>query len=67
MAGIAKGYAMSKKIEQDEVATNEPKEKIRVLFTNTYIGELGVYYKNNYYFLDEELAEKLKDDTVAEK
>jgi hypothetical protein len=51
---------MSKKISQEEA---KPKEKIRALFKNTYIGELGVYYKNNYYFLDEEFAEKLKDDT----
>jgi hypothetical protein len=56
---------MSKKINEEANAENKPKEKIKVLFKNTYIGELGIYYKNNYYFIDEGTAEKLKDDTVA--
>jgi hypothetical protein len=56
---------MSKKINEtkDEVSVEtKPKEKIKVLFKNTYMGELGIFYKNNYYSIDEDLTEKLKDD-----
>jgi hypothetical protein len=35
---------------------------LKVQFINTYIGDLGIYYKGNIYELPYELYKKLKND-----
>jgi hypothetical protein len=35
---------------------------LKVQFINTYIGDLGIFYKGNIYELPYELYEKLKND-----
>jgi hypothetical protein len=35
---------------------------LKVQFINTYIGDLGIYYKGKIYELPYELYEKLKND-----
>jgi hypothetical protein len=37
-------------------------ETVDVVFKNTYVGDLGVFYKKNKYAVTKRLAEMLKDD-----
>jgi hypothetical protein len=47
-------------IEQD--AAPDKEGFVEVVFKNTYIGNLGVFYKKNKYILTKRLAEILKED-----
>jgi hypothetical protein len=47
--------------ENIELKENVPNE-IKVIFKNTYIGDLGIYYKGGNYILPFELYKKFKND-----
>jgi hypothetical protein len=61
---IIEDKVIEKKIEK--VIDESEDKKVSVKFKNTYIGSLGVFYKNNRYDIINKLSEKLKNDIVEE-
>jgi hypothetical protein len=48
--------------KKDSEKINAAKKIIKVIFTNTYCGNLGVYYKENTYELPFDIYKRIKND-----
>jgi hypothetical protein len=48
--------------EQEIEAAHTPDSLVKVKFVNTYVGKLGVFYRNNVYDLTPGQYETLKGD-----
>jgi hypothetical protein len=54
---------MSKKTEQKTDTQPDVKVKeVKAIFKNTYIGDLGIFYRDREYTISGDLALKLKND-----
>ncbi|MDR0722095.1 MAG: hypothetical protein LBF75_04770 [Treponema sp.] len=48
--------------KQEALEAEKPETLVNVVFKNTYVGTLGIFYKKNQYRIPQKIADLLKDD-----